>query len=167
MSSPQASEADVFREFVAKLMSLQKQWDSEYHEGKYLRDRFMTATDILYIQVVLRDRMLLTAQKLVSRAVNRLSEKAGTADSSLAHYSRFSEVEDLNHAMYTLRKGYGGSSMTIRKQFGNRGSGERCRSARGLSRNDKQRNLCPSWMRGVEGFFVCSEEHLARPSYGR
>lgn len=47
----------IFRMFVAKLMSLQKQLDIQYHTDAFLRDRLLTAVVIPAIQWALRDRL--------------------------------------------------------------------------------------------------------------
>lgn len=47
---PEKSEAEVFRKFVAKLMTLQNQLDTIYHTDQYLHDRLMTAINIPSIQ---------------------------------------------------------------------------------------------------------------------
>lgn len=44
----------------------------------------MTAVDIPSVQVVLRDKLLRTAQQQAIQIANRLSEGAGTATSSVA-----------------------------------------------------------------------------------
>lgn len=45
-NNPDASDVEVFRMFLAKLMSLQKQLDMSYHDERFLRDSLMTAVDI-------------------------------------------------------------------------------------------------------------------------
>lgn len=50
-------EVTVFRKFIARLMSLQKQLDSFYHEDLYLSHRLLTAIDIPHIQAALRARL--------------------------------------------------------------------------------------------------------------
>lgn len=115
---------EVFRNFVAELMSLQKKIYSDYQGDKYVRDRLMTAIDLLFIQVALRDGMPPTDQQLDNRIANTLSEKAGTASSSVDHYGRSSQMEDLNYSMYPLGQSYGRATRPSVKPFGNRGPGE-------------------------------------------
>lgn len=67
MTNTSDSELEVFRIFVAKLMSLLKEIDPSYHSTKIIRDRFMTAADILPVQISHRDCILTTAQQLTNR----------------------------------------------------------------------------------------------------
>lgn len=52
-----ASDVEVFRKFVTKLMFLQKKTFQRYQEDKFVRGRLITDMDIESIQDVLRDRM--------------------------------------------------------------------------------------------------------------
>lgn len=61
------SKLEVFRKFVAKLMSLQKQLAQSHHDDRFLKDRLMTAADILSIQVDLTYRNHCTDQKLANK----------------------------------------------------------------------------------------------------
>lgn len=45
-NDPDESEIEVFRKFVAKLTSLQKQLDRSYNDDKFIGDRIITAVDI-------------------------------------------------------------------------------------------------------------------------
>lgn len=70
---PDDYEITVFRSFVAKLISLQKQRDESYNGDRYIRDRLLTAVDMPLIRDSLRDRVPSTSQKLISSVANRLS----------------------------------------------------------------------------------------------
>lgn len=68
-------------------MSLQKQLNPSYNGDGHLRDLFMTALNISPIQITLQDCILITAQHLANRNVNRLSEKPTTAGwAYVSHY---------------------------------------------------------------------------------
>lgn len=61
---PDGSQMEVFRKFAERLMGLQHQLQRDYHPDRYLRDRLMSAVDILYIQHALRDRTPRTSHQL-------------------------------------------------------------------------------------------------------
>lgn len=56
-SKPETLEMKVYKSFVGKVMSIQKQLDSSYHGYRYLRDQLMTAIDIPVVQYPLKDRV--------------------------------------------------------------------------------------------------------------
>lgn len=86
--NPGESEVVVFRKFVSRLMSLQKELRPNYHSDDILRDRLLTALNIPSIQVTLRDRIPRTSQQAVNRVANQLSDKPRSAGSSLAMVSQ-------------------------------------------------------------------------------
>lgn len=61
----EASEVQLFNDFVAALTRLQKQLDHDYHHYRYLRDRLVTDIDIHSIQEPLRDRMPRDTQRVI------------------------------------------------------------------------------------------------------
>lgn len=136
--SPDASEVEVFRKFVAKLMSLPKQLHSDYEEDKSLTDRLMTVIDILSILVTVKDRMPRTALEQATRIANRSSEIAGIGGFSVAHYACCSESKDRDHALYHLGLSYGTGARRSVRPFGNKGPGEIYRNVRGRSGKFKQ-----------------------------
>lgn len=73
------SEVEVFRTFVAKLMSPQKQLGPSYHRHRFLRDWLMTTIEIPPFQILLWDRIPIPAQQLANLIANSLSEKPKTA----------------------------------------------------------------------------------------
>lgn len=82
-----ASDIEVFRKFVAELMSLQDQLDQRHHDGKFLRDRLTTAVDIPSIQIALRDRITCTAQLQANRTENRLFDILRTTAFIMVHHA--------------------------------------------------------------------------------
>lgn len=81
-----AYEVKVFRKFVSKIMSFQKQFDYSYHNDKFLWDRLTTAVDIPSIQLALRGWIPRRAQQLANRIANRLLAILRTAGVSMVHY---------------------------------------------------------------------------------
>lgn len=79
--SPTQSEEEVFRNFVAKIMSLQMQLNSKYHMYTFLRDRLLTAVDISAIQIALRDRLSRTSNQDVNRLADQLAHNTQSAGS--------------------------------------------------------------------------------------
>lgn len=73
--SSDSFEVDVFRNFVERLMSLQKQFDASYHDEEYLRDRLLRAVYIPSILESLTNPIPRITQQLVNRVANRFSEK--------------------------------------------------------------------------------------------
>lgn len=153
MRNRESSEVEVFRKRFAELIPLQKRLHSDYHKDKYLKDKPMPAVDIPSIHVALRDRIPRTAQQLAKRIANSLSEKARTAGSSAAHYIRSSEVEDLNHAMYTIRQRYCGAARGSVKRLGNKGPRESYKNARDRSRNFKIEDSVRHGCAGLKAVF--------------
>lgn len=101
--APEQAEVDVFRTFVEKLTSIQQQLDSRYHCDHFLRDRLLTAVDLLTMQSALCDRIPRTAQKVINRMAAKLSDKSKTAGTSTsAHYTNADRVDDANQALYKL-----------------------------------------------------------------
>lgn len=45
-NSPESPEVEVFRKYVAKLISIKRQLDLGYHDDKGLKHRLVTAVDI-------------------------------------------------------------------------------------------------------------------------
>lgn len=72
---PDHSEKDVFRRFVAQVMSLQKHLDASFYDDKRLRDRLMTAVDIPWIETSLRDQVSRTAHQMSKRIANQHSDR--------------------------------------------------------------------------------------------
>lgn len=48
---------DVFRALTAKLLSVQKKLDPEYHEDALLRDRLLSAIYLPHVRTSLRERI--------------------------------------------------------------------------------------------------------------
>lgn len=62
---PDQSQGKVLLELTAKLMQLQRQLYTPYHDARYLRDQLLAASYIHVVQTVLSDRrrsMRLTAK---------------------------------------------------------------------------------------------------------
>ena len=111
---PNASEISVYRNFVAKVMSTQKQLDASYHGDQYLRDQLMTSIDIPSVQDSLKDRVPRAAQQLINRVANRLSDKpnsAGTTSAYLISKGRTPYASPSTDGIYyTLGQEYWGES---------------------------------------------------------
>lgn len=73
------SEVESLREFVSKVMSLQKLLHTRYHDEKCVRDRAMTEVSIHSIQISVRDCILRTAQQLATRIAHLVYDRAKTA----------------------------------------------------------------------------------------
>lgn len=71
MSNPTDSVLEVFRKFAAKLTTLKKRLDSNHHADKHLSERTMTAVDVLFIQVSLKDKVTRRAQQPANQIANR------------------------------------------------------------------------------------------------
>lgn len=167
--APDSTETCVFRKFVARLVSLQKQLNSNYQGDEFLRDRILQATDIPSIQTTLRDRIPETSQQAVNRIENQLSDKPRSAGSSMALLID-DNGEHIDEAMYSLGKTYGGEARRPvrhpwRGQRGNRGRTSQYRRAG--DRGPHQRRLSPHWMQGIKGCFVCGEPHRANSKHPR
>lgn len=78
-TKPESGEVDVFRDFVKRLRSLQKQLETRYHGDQFLRHRLLTAVDILNIKIALNDCMPRTSQEVTNRTTSKLSYKPMTA----------------------------------------------------------------------------------------
>lgn len=144
-ADPESSEAAVFRTFVAKLTSLQKQLDTPYHTDNFLRDRLLTAVDLPAIQSTLRDRMPQTSQMAVNRVANQLSDKPGSAGSNPS-------------VNYSLGKSYHGDAKRQHRKPWMRG-----RNNNGTWKGGHR--LSPRWMRGIKGCFVCGKDHNANTKH--
>ena len=151
-NAPEESEVTVFRQFVSKLMSLQHQLDPTYHSDNFLRDRLLTAVDIPAIQATLRDRMPRTSQQAVNRVANQLCDQSRSAGSNSACF-----IDEKSSANYTLGRSYGGDAKRETKKpwHNNKNPG------------GGKRRLCPAWMRGVKGCFVCGEDHNANTRHSK
>lgn len=176
MKEQNSSEVEIFRKLTAELMRTEKQLDTPYNGDRYLRDRQLTAVEIPRIWDSLRDRMPRTAQQLINRVANRLSDKPKTAGTELAlHAEDDDPTENGSSAMYNLGKNYGGKAQRETKiyvfargrrgQKGGRNLGkvgrdfEKGRKSQGqVGRNfgqgkvkSRQRRLSSKWMR--QGLF--------------
>lgn len=91
-----SSEVVVLRTFVARLMSVQKQFYTPYHGDSYLRDRLIYAVDIKLIQETLGDRVPRTSHQIINRVLNRLSNKPKSARTAIENLvSEFTEDDEL------------------------------------------------------------------------
>lgn len=164
---PDDSEVAVFRDFVARLMALQKQLDTSYHADRFLRDRLLTAVDLPALQTTLRDRIPRSSHQAVQRIANQLSDKKGSAGSTVAMIAGSSPIYGSgyeNEALYSLGRTYGGDAKRrVKTPWRKRGNYER----RGGRDGDRQRRLRSSWMRGVKGYFVCGGDHRANAKHPR
>lgn len=60
----------MFRKFVAKLMLFQKELDRSYINGEFLRDRLVTAANIISVNSAIQDSTNHTAEQLKNGIVN-------------------------------------------------------------------------------------------------
>lgn len=161
-SEPKASEVEVYRAFVAKVMRIQKQLDKTYHGDQLLRDQLLMSIDVPSIQDSLKDKVPRSAQQLINRVANRLSDKPHSAGTPSAYFSSRdpNRRPDRSESCYTLGQNYGGEAKRYVKMYGKIRRG---RGGRGTNMRDhsKRRNF-PSWLRGVKGCMVCGkEDHIA------
>lgn len=118
------AEVEVFKDFVATLSNLQKQFDEDYKNGRYLRDRFLTSIDIPLIQDLLRDRIPRTAQMIIQRTVRILSHRPKSARTLVAHVvgsekdSTGAEEEGITHSCYSLGQKYSDRAQRPMKTHG-------------------------------------------------
>lgn len=135
----------MFRTFVAKIMSLQKQLYPQYHTNTFLHDRLLTAVDIPAIHTKLMVRLPRTSSQAVNRISNQLSDKKSSAGSSAACLME-EEEDDEETSMYnSLGKTYGGDARRkIKKPWS---SGQR-RPVRGGFNQRLRRPLKKSLSRG-------------------
>lgn len=75
------SEVMIFRSFIAKLMSLEKQLDTSYHRDRYLRCRLLTGVYIPHLRDALCDRVPRAAQQNIHPVMNHMSSGPRTAGS--------------------------------------------------------------------------------------
>lgn len=108
--SPSMSGVSVFREFDARLMSLQKQLDMSYSTDLFFRDRLLTFTDISSVQYTLSYKVLSTRQRSVNCIANQLSDKSRSACSSSALTAYKKEYYGENDDLYSLGKTFGGDT---------------------------------------------------------
>lgn len=77
--SPDSREVSTFRKFVARLRSLEKKLNPNYHSDENLVERLFYAVEIPVFQRTLRDSIPRTSQRTVNRIANQLSEKTRSA----------------------------------------------------------------------------------------
>lgn len=145
---PDESEVAVYRDFIARLMSIQDQLDESYQGDKFLRDQLLASVDIPKVQGSLRDKIPRSSQQLINRVANHLSERPRSAGMTAANIAsaNLGYERQQSSAMYTLGRQFGGEARKPVKQYGSRGY------YRG------QRRKKPSWLVGVTGCFVCGRE---------
>lgn len=152
---PEESEVSVFRNFVARLVTLQKQLDRKYQGDGYLVDRLLSAVDIPSIQASLKDRMPRKAQTAIHRISNRLSDKPHSAGASGAHAIAMTCDGRDGEAMYSLGTQFGGEAQKEKRPY------RATRAKQAQERRRPIRQLRSEWMRGVRGCFVCGRDHRA------
>lgn len=110
LNSSNESEVEVFKKFVAKLMSLPQQLVSSYHDDKFSRDVPMTEADIPSIQIISRDLTTHIAKQLTYLIVNQLSKMPKTIGSAYINHETPHILQQTDDAMYTLGQNYGGAA---------------------------------------------------------
>lgn len=89
---PDEAELFVFRTFVSKLITLQKERDDNYQGEGFLLDKLLTAVYFPETQSSVRDRMTRKTRRAIHRIANRLRDKPKTAvsmaSSMVFHCSR-------------------------------------------------------------------------------
>lgn len=96
-------KVEIFREFVAKLMSLQKQMDASSHDDYSLRDRLMTAVDLPSSQGLLRDGIPQIAQQLANKIAHHFPKRPQSVRPSVVHYrhtKRCVTIMDYGSSLY-------------------------------------------------------------------
>lgn len=102
---PKGSEIAVFRNFVAKVMSLYNQLHPDYHTDCQRRDRLLDAVDLPAIENSLRDRTPRICQQLINRVANRMSSRKktdGTTSTHVAGYHLYTSHPADDTVLYTL-----------------------------------------------------------------
>lgn len=128
----------------------------------------MSTANILSTQVVFRDWIRHTAQKLAERIANRLSVIRRTTSLSLVHYSPSAEVSIQNQSMCKVGQGYDDAAIQLVKLYGSGGTaGSRTNARRSPHTRESlvtvwYKRQCISWLRGVSGCFVFREDQFAR-----
>lgn len=158
------SEVAIFRSFVAKLMSLQKQLDELCRGYHYLQDRLFTAEDIPEIRDSLLDRIPRSSQWLIDLIANRPSSQPISGSSVIenrtdrqSHQDTVTTTATGDQAteMYSLVQNYRGEAKLNMTTFL---TGRPGRQKRG-------RRICPLWMCGEKGCFVCGRRHRANEKH--
>lgn len=107
--------------------------------------------DIPTIQNTLKDRLPRTSHQLINRVATQLSERKESAGSTITCLSNSDNNINTDSVNYSLGKQYGGDAKPqMKKPWKTNQSTTRT-----------YRRLCPQWMRGVKGCFVCGENHRA------
>lgn len=180
------SETTVFRECFSRAMEIQEQLDDGYQGDRYLRDRLKEAVDIPEIQSFLKERPARKAQQLINRVANRLSDRPRTAGAVYASWDIQKDHKTGDVVLYSLGKQYHGGARRVHRGFGMCGRRGRQPVARNTrDRNDESlnkraidsnrtqeekqntgltREMRPSWMHGIEGYYVCGKPQSLQKS---
>lgn len=73
---PDESEISVFRTFIEKIVTLQKQLDSRYQGDGFLIDQLLSSIGISEIQDSVKDIIPLKSSNYICRIANRLKYKS-------------------------------------------------------------------------------------------
>ena len=141
-ASPEKSELEVFQELADRLVRVQNQLHSDYHEDRFLRDQLIRAADIAHLQHSLNDKVPNTAQEAMHRIENRLSAEPKSAG---AHFAN-----DSGHqANYGLGMKFGGKAQ---------------RRLKGGNAKNSKRKLS-KLLASAKGCYVCGGSHRARQAH--
>lgn len=94
----------MYRIFNANLILVQMQLERACHTENFLRNLLTIAVETPLMKVALRERITHTAQQLANRIANRLLVNKNKGGSSMAHLTRFTDVEGLVRAMYIFEQ---------------------------------------------------------------
>lgn len=177
MRSHNLSKVTVFREFVSRILNVQKHIDTPYQGDRFLREKLLEAVNIPRIKDTLKDRMPIKSHKLIKRVPNRLIDKPKTSGCTLACFKydvdeEHGEVD--GKAISAFGQRYGSDEKRRVKPFE---PSERGRwKPRFISALDSryqsgrlrdQRRLKSHLMQGIKGCFVCGQEDRADDKHYR
>lgn len=106
--------------FIAKLISLQRQFGQRYLGDKFFRDRTLIAVDISSVQTAIPDRISKTTQQLTNCITNRLFSKLKTVGSAQINYAGVEVLLPSDGPMYTLGYSYSRAAGRSVKPFENK-----------------------------------------------
>lgn len=97
---PDSYDAEIFRTFLARFMSLQKQLNPNYNIDEILRDLLLSSVELPAVEVTIRDRTSKTNQQPLNRIANQLSDMVRSARSSSPLWTEDNLEEHDFHAKY-------------------------------------------------------------------
>lgn len=139
---PEKSEVAVFTELADKLIKIQHQLHSSYHEDRFLRDQLLVAADLSHLRTSLVDKIPKTAQEAMQRIAALLSSEPRSAGAHIVN-----DNEEL--VMYGLGQRYHG------------------KARKSLSKRKKGSYMLRKALASTKGCWVCHKNHKARDFHSK